>query len=289
MSDGGGPVGGSAAFGDEHGVGEIGRIIEVGWATSFQDRGRPGHGAIGVPSAGAVDLEAAARVNRLVGNPLEAPVIETRGACVIETTAPATIATSADGARRTLQPGATVRVDPPTDGLWGYLAVRGGFVTELVLGSASHDSLSGLGPPRLAPGDTLRAGRDPGTEMPADLAPPSRRGDTARVWPGPRSSWFAGGLGALVDVAWVVSNDVSRVGTRLRAGTFDPLRPFATMASEGIVTGAVQVTPSGEPIVMLADHPTTGGYPVIAVVEPADLGVVAQAPPGSTIRFTRVS
>ena len=107
-----------------------------------------------------------------------------------------------------------------------------------------------------------------------------------RLWSAPRANWFRGGRDALVSGRWMVSNDVSRVGVRLSPGVFerDPSAP-SEMASEGLIAGAVQITPAGEPIVMLADHPTTGGYPVIGVVDPFDLPIVAQAMPGSTIRF----
>ena len=130
-------------------------------------------------------------------------------------------------------------------------------------------------------------GDDPGTDLVAEQAPVRPPEPTVRLWSAPRTEWFRGGRDALVSRRWLVSSDVSRVGVRLSAGDFerDPSAP-EEMASEGLVAGAVQITPAGEPIVMLADHPTTGGYPVIGVVDPFDLPIVAQAVPGTTIRFT---
>jgi len=263
------------------------RVVAAGWGTTVQDQGRPGLAHLGVPPAGAVDRAAHDRSNRLVGNPPGAATIETRGGLVIEALRPVVAATSADGQRHTLQSGDTVRIDPADGQMWAYLALRGGVEIEPVLGSRSTDTLSGLGPAPIADGAVVRVGDDPGTDLVAEQAPVRPPEPTVRLWAGPRTAWFRGGRDALVSRRWLVSSDVSRVGVRLSAGDFerDPSAP-EEMASEGLVVGAVQITPAGEPIVMLADHPTTGGYPVIGVVDPVDLPIVAQAAPGTTIRFT---
>ena len=263
------------------------RVVAAGWATTVQDRGRVGLAHLGVPTAGAVDRSAHDRSNRLVGNGLDAATVETRGGLVIEALRPAVVATSADGQRHTLQRGDTLRVDVADGQMWAYLAVRGGFDVPSVLGSRSTDTLSGIGPARLTDGTGLPVGDDPGTDLLAEQAPVRPPEPLLRLWPGPRTAWFRDGVHALLSRRWTVGTDVSRVGVRLSPGEFarDPSAP-TDMASEGLVAGAIQVTPSGEPIVMLADHPTTGGYPVIGVVDPDDLPIVAQAPPGSTIRFT---
>ena len=263
------------------------RVVAAGWGTTVQDHGRPGLAHLGVPSAGAVDREAHDRSNRLVGNPQGAATIETRGGLVIEAIRAVVAATSADGQRHTLQPGDTIRIDPADGQMWAYLALRGGIDIDPVLGSRSTDTLSGLGPAPIPAGAELRVGQDPGTELVTDQAPVRPPEPTVRLWSAPRTNWFRGGRDALVSGRWMVSNDVSRVGVRLSPGVFerDPSAP-SEMASEGLIAGAVQITPAGEPIVMLADHPTTGGYPVIGVVDPFDLPIVAQAMPGSTIRFT---
>lgn len=271
------------------------RIVELGWGTTVQDRGRRGHAALGVPRSGAVDARSHELANRLVGNEPGAAALETNRGLVVEATTATIVSVSSDGARYTLSAGERVRVDARPGEMWAYLAVRGGVVVEPVLGSLSHDTLAGIGPPPLAAGDLLLAGRDPLSEMPADLAPPIDAAGRPRVWPGPQVDWFAS-LDPLLGVTWTVTADISRVGVRLaaRAVTDEeeatvvadgPFGPTRSMPSEGLVEGAIQVTPSGQPIVMLANHPTTGGYPVIAVVEPDDIGIVAQTPPGSTIRF----
>ncbi len=263
------------------------RVVTAGWGTTVQDQGRQGLAHLGVPSAGAVDREAHDRSNRLVGNPPGAATIETRGGLVIEALRPVVAATSADGQRHTLQSGDTLRIDPADGQMWAYLAVRGGIEVEPVLGSRSTDTLSGLGPAPIADSTVVRVGDDPGTDLVAEQAPVRPPDPTVRLWAAPRTEWFRGGRDTLVSRRWQVSSDVSRVGVRLSAGDFerDPSAP-AEMASEGLIAGAVQITPAGEPIIMLADHPTTGGYPVIGVVDPLDLPIVAQAVPGTTIRFT---
>ncbi len=263
------------------------RVVAAGWATTVQDHGRPGLAHLGVPTAGAVDREGHDRSNRLVGNPPGAATIETRGGLVIEALRPLVAATSADGQRHTLQSGEIIRIGPAEGQMWAYLALRGGLEIEPVLGSRSTDTLSGLGPAPLVDGGEIRVGPDPGTDLVTDQAPVRPPEPTVRLWPGPRTMWFRGGRETLLAHRWLVTSDVSRVGVRLSSGDFerDPSAP-SEMASEGLIAGAIQITPAGEPIVMLADHPTTGGYPVIGVVDPADLPIVAQATPGSTIRFT---
>jgi biotin-dependent carboxylase-like uncharacterized protein len=262
------------------------RIIEGGWSSTIQDLGRVGFAHLGVPAAGAVDAGRHALANRLVGNEASAATIETAGGLVVEAVGAVVAATSSDGSRYTLQPGDRLRVDAPDGGVWSYLAIRGGLDIEPVLGSRSTDTLSGLGPPAIRAGQELPVGHDPHSELATDLAPVRQHLRVVRVWPGPRVDWFASGLQALTRREWIVGSDVSRVGARLSAGRFEPVAAMAEqMASEGLVTGAIQITPAGEPIVMLANHPTTGGYPVIAVVDPDDVPIVAQARPGTTLRF----
>lgn len=262
------------------------RIIEVGRATTLQDGGRIGHAALGVPHAGAVDSDARDLANRLVGNQHHVAAIETNGGLVVEAIRSVIVATGDH--RHTLGPGERLRIDPQRDRMWSYLAVRGGIDVEPVLGSRSHDTLSGplsgLGPPPLEVGSELRVGRDPGTDLPADHAPIRRRPPVVRIWPGPRLERFIDGIDTLLGRTWTVSASVSRVGVRLDAAEFT-LATDHRLASEGLVDGAIQITPLGAPIIMLANHPTTGGYPVLAVVEPDDLSIVAQLSPGMHLRF----
>jgi allophanate hydrolase subunit 2 len=145
-----------------------------------------------------------------------------------------------------------------------YLAVRGGFLTgdgELAVGPEPLDA--------------------PATQPASRTEPHS----TVRVWPGPRMDWFTEEAWyALLHTPFRVA-DSSRVGVRLTGARLTRARR-GELPSEGLVEGAIQVPPDGQPIVMLADHPTTGGYPVIAVVDPADLCHVAQAAVGSELRCT---
>jgi biotin-dependent carboxylase-like uncharacterized protein len=277
-------------------------VVLAGPLATVQDAGRRGFQALGVGVAGAADLPALALGNRLVGNRAGAAGIEvTMGGLVVELTRPAVLAVtgaitdvSVTGgpplghhAPATMPAGARIAIGVPHTGVRTYLAVRGGVDVPAILGSRSYDSLGRIGPAPLRPGDTLPIGTDPGTSIDADVAPVPPVDLTApiRLWPGPRADWFADPLGALAANAWLVRSDSDRVGVRLDGA---PLRRARDdeLPSEGLVTGAVQVPHDGRPIVMLADHPVTGGYPVVAIVDPADLPVVAQARPGTPLRFT---
>lgn len=262
-------------------------VVAAGLATSTQDRGRPGWAHLGVTGSGAMDHALAGQLNRLVGNRDDAVVIETAGGLVVRAIGPLTVATTPDVAVHHLRDGATVRVDPAVGDTWGYLAVRGGFQVATVLGSGSLDSRSGIGPSAPLDGDHLVAG-PPGGDVVVDHGVPPRRRSTFTVWPGPRRDWFGDeAWRVLTESPWTVTSDVSRVGLRLR-GPALRRRVEGELPSEGLVAGAIQVPHDGQPIVMLRDHPTTGGYPVIGVVDPGELGDLAQAGPGSTLRFRSV-
>lgn len=265
------------------------RIVQVGFATTVQDHGRVGLAHLGVPTGGAVDRRTHGVMNRLVGNSPGAAAIETMGALIVETLRPVVVASSTDASRQTLGAGRLLRVDAPSGSVWAYLAVRGGIAVDDVLGSRSHDTLGGVGPAALAVGSTLPVGPDPATALAADHAPPRGATDVrVRIWDGPQHDWFIGGTQCLIRQPWRITSELSRVGVRLEGGAFEPsTRSQDQMPSIGLTAGAVQVTPSGEPIVMLANHPTTGGYPVVGVVEPDDLADLAQRRPGASVRFRR--
>jgi biotin-dependent carboxylase-like uncharacterized protein len=276
-------------------------VLAPGPLATIQDHGRTGYRALGVGQSGAADPPALALANRLVGNPAGAAAIEvTMGGLAIELGAAAmlvitgaiTDVTVVGGpplghdAPATLPAGARVALGTPRTGLRSYVGVRGGILVPAVLGSRSYDTLGGIGPPPLRPGDTLAVGPDPRTPIDTEVAP-VRDVDPAapvRLWPGPRQDWFTDPITALVAQSWIVRSDSDRVGARLDG---PPLRRTRDdeLPSEGLVTGAVQVPHDGRPIVMLADHPVTGGYPVVAVVDPADVPIVAQARPGTPLRF----
>ena len=168
------------------------------------------------------------------------------------------------------------------NGVRAYVSVRGGIDVEPVLGSRSTDLLSGLGPPQLREGDVLQIGPEP-TAKPEDVEPPPPlpAEPILRLLPGPRDDWFA--PNALAGT-WRVSPSSNRVGVRLEGPPIERIR-HEELLSEGVVTGALQVPPSGQPILLLNDHPTTGGYPVLGVVHVADLPLVGQLRPGQRLSF----
>ncbi|GLY64826.1 biotin-dependent carboxyltransferase family protein [Amycolatopsis taiwanensis] len=281
-------------------------VVRPGPLTTVQDLGRPGLAALGVCGSGAADRWSAALANRLVGNLDGAAVLETtfgglvlrfrRAARVVVTGAPCPIrrdgAGQAMNAPFTVWPGAELTLGTPSTGLRTYLAVRGGIGVDKVLDSRSTDLLTGLGPAVLSKGDVLPIGRDECGPPPAvAVAPVPGPAGTAlivRVIPGPRDDWFTGkALRTLSTATYEVTSESNRVGVRL-AGP--PLTRSRTgeLLSEGMVPGAIQVPPSGLPLVFLADHPVTGGYPVIGVVLSGDLPVLAQARPGQPVSFRLV-
>jgi KipI family sensor histidine kinase inhibitor len=190
--------------------------------------------------------------------------------------------------------GSVLRLGAPAVGLRSYLAVAGGIDVQPELGSRSADRLSGLGPPPLRPGDRLPVGpaRSPVRKrsddwLRTDLAAVGTDPVPLRAIAGPRDDWFArDALIALAAESYRVTPASDRTGLRLGGPplTRSPGRP-GELPSEGVAAGSLQVTHDGQPILLLADHPTTGGYPVIAVVASADLGLAAQLRPGQQIRF----
>jgi biotin-dependent carboxylase-like uncharacterized protein len=257
-------------------------VVDAGVLTTIQDAGRPGFAALGVPPSGAVDRELAVHCNRLVGNPDGAAVLETVGGLVLRADAPLVVASDVEPVARSLAPGDMVRVDAGIR-QWHYLAVRGGVDVEPVLGSRSTDTLSGLGPNRVANGLELPVGREPADPPVGETWPVRAPSDLIRITHGPRVDWFTDGALTSLAGTWTVA-DASRVGIRLAGPTLERAID-GELPSEGLVRGAIQVPPDGAPIMMLADHPTTGGYPVIAVVHPADVAALAQHLVGTTINF----
>lgn len=276
-------------------------VVRAGALTTVQDRGRPGFAHLGVPRSGALDRAAAAAANAAVGNDPSAAVLETTvtgvavravGPCVVAATgAPAPIAV--DGAPATIgqavtvPDGAVLDVGPARAGVRSYLAVAGGIDVAAVLGSRSTDLLSGLGPPRLREGDRLPIGRSRDGQMWAVVAAPATRPGalvlTVRL--GPRHEWFTtAALETLLRTEYTVSPVSNRVALRLTGARLERAVPDE-LPSEGVVLGAVQVPADGQPLIFLADHPTTGGYPVVAVVDDADIDRCAQARPGSMVRL----
>ncbi|MBB3087024.1 biotin-dependent carboxyltransferase family protein [Geodermatophilus sabuli] len=272
-------------------------VLSTGPLTTVQDAGRPGQGALGIGRSGACDRAAAALANRLVGNDPDAAVLEaTLGGLALRAGADLLVATTgarcpgspAHNAPHRLAAGAELRLGLPATGLRTYLAVRGGIAVEPVLGSRATDLLSGLGPPALSAGDVLPVGEATGPLPGVDLAPvpdPAGGEVTVRLLPGPRADWFAEDAAAvLTGTGWTVTGESNRIGLRLDGPPLERVRT-GELASEGMVRGALQVPPSGLPVLFLADAPVTGGYPVIGYVDDADVDRCGQLCPGQTVRF----
>lgn len=285
-------------------------VTSAGLLTTVQDLGRPGFAHLGVPRSGAADSRSLRLANRLVGNAEDAPALETTltgprlrllGACRIAVTGAAVTVwcTDAGGVRRELPMNTPARLEdgdeltlgPAGEGLRTYLAFGGGLVVERALGSASTDLLTGLGPPALIAGDRLRIG-PPGSTEPAGveliaIAAPDPE-PRLRVVLGPRADWFTdAALVRLTSSAFEVTPSSNRIGVRLSGQPLARSRE-GELPSEGMLPGCIQVPGDGQPIVLGMDHPTTGGYPVIAVVVSDDLPVLGQLRPGQRVRFAAV-
>ncbi|WP_150307951.1 5-oxoprolinase subunit C family protein [Planctomonas psychrotolerans] len=282
-------------------------VLDPGPLLLIEDLGRPGSAHLGVPPSGAMDRASLRLANRLVGNAEGTAALEIlAGGARLRARGPHWVAvTGAWGDVRTdgrplpvdravlLPHGAILEFPVPDRGLRYYLAVRGGIGGADALGSRSTDVLSGIGPDPLLAGDVLVAGPVPALPVPpideAFTGPPLDGLVRLRLRPGPRTDWFApGSMQALVDGEWRVSPASNRVGVRLEG---EPLRRVRDdeLPSEGMVAGALQVPPSGLPTILAADHPVTGGYPVIAVLVDADLDALGQLRPGQPVRFTRAT
>lgn len=282
--------------------------------STVQDAGRFGMVALGVGTSGACDLASYALANRIVGNQPGAACLEvTFGGLVLRVLrdvtcaltgarGPAVLTTGAGGRRRRIElghgcvvqlpAGAELSIGTPTSGVRTYLAVRGGFGVEPVLGSRSTDVLSGLGPPALAEGTELPVGAAAAGFPVVDWTPvvePPAGEVTVRVLPGPRRDWCTDAAwSTFLESAYAVSTNSNRVGIRLD-GPALKRRIDDELPSEGMLRGAVQLPPAGTPVVFLADHPLTGGYPVIGCVHDEDVDRCGQLRPGQTVRFREVA
>ena len=286
-------------------------IRAAGLQALLQDGGRPGQARQGVSASGAMDQRALQAANRLVGNASDTACVEIahggfqfacRGEAVVAITGAdgPVMLTRADGTKWPLpryQPialadGDMLALGEPCAGIRSYLAVRGGFDIAPVLGSLSTDTLARIGPAAIAAGDLLSvravvAGAVVGApETPPTDLPTVQEEVVLDIVPGPRADWFtADALALLCSQPWVVTPQSNRVGIRL-AGE-EPLARanHAELPSEGTARGAIQVPPSGQPVLFMADHPLTGGYPVIASVATHHLDRAGQIPINARVRF----
>jgi biotin-dependent carboxylase-like uncharacterized protein len=281
-------------------------IDTPGPLTTVQDRGRAGLAAQGIGASGAADRASFDLANRLVGNIVGAPALEiTLGGLVFHAHATHEIALTGAPAAATvneipfghnsvqvLHRGQTVRITAPPTGLRTYLAVRGGISAPRILGSTAWDTLARIGTPPLQAGQHIVVGNLVERLPIVDCAPVNCGTNQLlhlAIRLGPRHGWFTNeSLRALLNSVWTVTPRIDRIGVEL-AGPALERSVTSELPSEGVVTGALQVPPSGRPTVFLADHPVTGGYPVIAVATPRSVELIAQARPGQALRFSASS
>jgi KipI family sensor histidine kinase inhibitor len=285
-------------------------VEETGFLTLVQDGGRRGVAHLGVPRAGPADPHAHALANRLVGNPPQFAALEITGRgpalrCLTDVHV-AVVGGSAepeiDGHRARacsvvpVAAGQRLTVGSTGPSLRAVLAVAGGLIVESAFGSFGTDTLSWTGRGPLRGGDVLFAGPAPsllGGHLAGLVEPPGPgpRGWVMRILGGPHAEWFAGdALEQLAASVFVVDPMSDRVGLRLDPVGEGPAlgRRAGELVSQPMLNGAVQVPPSGKPVVLGPDHATLGGYPVIATVITADLGVPGRCRAGDRVRFVPV-
>ncbi|AYD64850.1 5-oxoprolinase/urea amidolyase family protein [Achromobacter sp. B7] len=290
-------------------------VVSPGLQAVFEDLGRAGQARQGVAASGAMDRGALRAANRLVGNaPGEAAIEIVYGGFQLRAHGPSVVAVTgalgdvtlrnAGGTTWTantyqaiaLDDGDTLTLGQPSAGIRYYLAARGGFDVQPVLGSCSTDTLAHVGPEPLAVGD--RIGIRPAGQgaivgapeiAPADL-PTTNVEVVLDVVLGPRTDWCdAEAVALLSRQAWTVTPQSNRVGIRLNGDAPLQRANHAELPSEGTRKGSIQVPASGQPVLFLADHPLTGGYPVIGSVAPWHLDRAAQIPIGARVRFNPIS
>lgn len=286
-------------------------VIAPGSHTTVQDLGRVGYQALGVPVSGALDPVALRLLNGLVGNApptavveflYQGPTLEVAADSVRIAAAGCAIDVLGDPGRRfppwqsiRLTRGTRFRLGATENAACGYLAIEGGLAMAPVLGSRSTYTRGGFGGLEgrvLCSGDRLPLAQ-PTAEQRGEIrlaAPPdSKPPDRIRVVLGPQEAYFTdAAIDTFLSEPFAVTKEADRMGLRLEGPALAHARGY-NIASDGVVTGAIQVPGSGHPIIMLADHQTTGGYPKIATVVSADLAAVGRLRPGDPIRFRTVS
>lgn len=293
---------GSAPASRSHVPEEAGLTVEdPGAQLLIEDLGRPGNARLGVTASGAMDRGALRLANRLLGNEEHLAGLEIllggatlraeRDVLIAVTGANAPIRIDGRpvgwGEPLRLAAGQVLQIGRPERGVRCYLGVRGGVRGPEFLSSLAGDPTTGLGPAPLAAGDTIAIGEPgPTPPHPVDAIPGNGVGELLLpAMPGPRDDWFTpAAIDTLARAAWEVSGDANRVGVRLVGPVLERARA-GELPSEGMVRGTVQVPASGQPIAFGPDHPTTGGYPVIAVIDERATDLLGQARPGQTVRF----
>jgi len=287
-------------------------VVEPGLLTTVQDLGRFGYQRVGVPPSGPMDRAAFIVANRLVGNPNEAaalectikgPRLEVRQAAVIAVTG-APMGFTVNGREAPswtamgVRPGDVLGFQMASAGCRAYLAVAGGIDVPLALGSRAtylRGRLGGLGGRALQKGDALPVGTPApaaareGRTVPPALRPAYPTERECRVILGPQDDRFtAEGIRAFLEGPYDVTPQADRMGYRLKGPAIAHARGH-DIVSDGIPLGGIQVPGEGQPIVLLVDRQTTGGYTKIATVIGVDIGAIGQTRPGQRIRFRRVT
>lgn len=281
-------------------------ILRAGLCDLVMDLGRPGWGALGVPAGGAADPVALATANRLAGNPAEAAALEIvqrgpllrfpQGGVVALTGAPFVASRSSGAALAwnetlVLAAGETLSLERARNGCRCWLAVRGGVTVPPLLGSRSTFLPGGFGGHAgraLQAGDRLDTGVPAGDMHLLRAQPPADMAEAPlRVVAGPQVGLFDdAGLATFFGGRFRVDAATDRRGVRLSGPAVTHAR--SELPSQGVLPGAIQVPPDGQPILLGWDGPVTGGYPVIGTVIEADWPRLAQLKPGDAVRFVTV-
>jgi biotin-dependent carboxylase-like uncharacterized protein len=284
-------------------------VQEPGPLTTIQDLGRFGHLRVGIPTSGPMDRDAFVLGNRLVGNPdgaaglectLVGPRLELTDDRLVAVTG-AEVAPTLNGAAIPAwqavpaQAGDVLRLGPARSGVRAYLAVAGGLATPVVLGSRAtyvRGRLGGLEGRALRKGDRLPLGvaaPGPARRVRPRRVPAYGAEITVAVILGPQDDRFtAAGIDAFLSGPYELLPQSDRMGARLKGPFIEHTRGH-DIVSDGVPMGGIQVIGEGQPIVLLADRQSAGGYTKIATVCSFDLGRIAQLKPGGRLTFRRVT
>ena len=280
------------------------KVIDSGIQTTIQDAGRWGYQAFGVPASGAMDWFAFVVTNRLAGNDANAATLEIRSPITLQTDERCVVAlTGADADLRIdgrampawasvfVRAGSMIEIKSRRAGGWMYLAVRGGIDVPHILGSRSTYARAGSGS-LLQAGDEISIG-EPRADLVAlagriasnQVRSVAARHSFIRVILGPHHDWFTlNAIETLTSIEYTLTDVADRMGYRLTGVSLTRARN-EELISCGVPLGAIQIPADGQPIVLMADHQTTGGYPIIATVIRADLPMLAQRAPGERVSF----
>ncbi|MFD2629199.1 5-oxoprolinase subunit C family protein [Oceanobacillus kapialis] len=283
---------------------ELFHVIKPGVQTIFQDMGRYGYQQYGVPVSGAMDHYSLQVANILLGNDRTSPCLEVTliGPKLVAKTTMTIVITGGNLSPqvngRPIAMWKTVKIEPGDElafgkhqsGVRAYLAVAGGFAAPTYFGSSAVDRNSGFGQP-LEKDDIIKGYPNKaiaGTGLATSFIPDYSRKVSVSVIEGPHTDYFANeARDTFFTVPFKVAANSNRMGYRLEGAAIKPEK--VEVWSDGIPFGAIQITSNGEPIILMADRQTTGGYPRIGTVISTDLPKVAQLIPGGELHFKQIS